>query len=288
MPVLITDPWFYAVAVPAVLLMGLAKSGFLMGFGSLATPLLALVLPAPQAAALMLPLLLAMDATGVRQLWRERDRELLRLLLPASLIGTVVGTLLFGLLQGKTVAAVVGGLTLLFLAQRLAFPPRIDSAPPPRAVGFLLGIAGGFTSFVAHAGGPPIAAYMLPLRLAPLRLAAHLGGAVRLHQPVEVDSLRRAGPVRRPHPAHLAGADAVGTAGRLARHLGHPAHRLGLVLPHRLRRHVPHRGQAVVGRAAVAASFYWFACVALPGPAPAGALLSFWWPRTRSNQRKRA
>ncbi len=174
MPALITDPWFYAVAVPAVLLMGLAKSGFLMGFGSLATPLLALVLPAPQAAALMLPLLLAMDATGVRQLWRQRDRDLLRLLLPATLIGTLVGTLLFGLLPGKTVAAVVGGLTLFFLAQRLAFPPRRDAAPPPKAVGFLLGIAGGFTSFVAHAGGPPIAAYVLPLRMEPLRLTATL------------------------------------------------------------------------------------------------------------------
>jgi len=92
---LITDPWFYAIAVPAVLLMGLAKSGFLMGFGSLATPLMALALPVPQAAAIMLPLLLAMDITGIRQLWRERDRDLLRLLLPAALLGTGVGTLLF-------------------------------------------------------------------------------------------------------------------------------------------------------------------------------------------------
>jgi uncharacterized membrane protein YfcA len=174
MTTVITDPWLYAVAVPAVLLMGLSKSGFMMGFGSLATPLLVLVLPAPQAAALMMPLLLAMDVTGVRQLWRERDRDLLRLLLPAALIGTAVGTLLFGLLPGKTVAAVVGGLTLLFLAQRLAFPPRSDAAPPSRVVGFLLGIAGGFTSFVAHAGGPPIAAYVLPLRLAPLRLSGTL------------------------------------------------------------------------------------------------------------------
>ena len=45
---LITDPWFYAVAIPAVLMMGLAKSGFLMGFGSLATPLMALALPVPR------------------------------------------------------------------------------------------------------------------------------------------------------------------------------------------------------------------------------------------------
>jgi uncharacterized protein len=168
----ITDPWFYAVAVPAVLLMGLAKSGFLMGFGSLATPLLALALPVPQAAAIMLPLLLVMDFTGVRQLWHERDRELLRLLLPAGLLGTVVGTLLFGLLSAQTVAAVVGGMTLLFLAQRLLFPPRRDAPPPSKAIGFALGVTGGFTSFVAHAGGPPLAAYVLPLRLDPLRLTA--------------------------------------------------------------------------------------------------------------------
>jgi uncharacterized membrane protein YfcA len=169
---LIADPWFYAIAVPAVLLMGLAKSGFLMGFGSLATPLLALALPVPQAAAIMLPLLLVMDITGVQQLWRERDRELLRLLLPAGLIGTLVGTLLFSVLSAKTVAAVVGGLTLLFLAQRLLFPPRRDAPPPPKALGFVLGIAGGFTSFVAHAGSPPISAYVLPLRLDPIRLTA--------------------------------------------------------------------------------------------------------------------
>ncbi len=168
----ITDPWFYAVAVPAVLLMGVSKSGFLMGFGSMATPLMALTLPVPQAAAIMLPLLLVMDLTGVQQLWRERDRELLRWLVPAGLLGTALGTVLFGLLSMQTVAAVVGGLTLLFLAQRLLFPPRRDAPPPPRAVGFVLGIAGGFTSFVAHAGNPPLAAYVLPLRLPPIRLAA--------------------------------------------------------------------------------------------------------------------
>lgn len=180
---LITDPWFYAVAIPAVLMMGLAKSGFLMGFGSLATPLMALALPVPQAAAIMLPLLLVMDFTGVRALWRERDRALLKLLLPAALLGTVVGTVMFGVLPAKSVAGVVGALTLLFIAQRLLFPPRADAPPPPRSAGFLLGIAGGFTSFVAHAGGPPIAAYVLPLKLEPVRLTATLAvlfGAINL------------------------------------------------------------------------------------------------------------
>jgi hypothetical protein len=180
---LISDPWFYAIAIPSVLLMGLAKSGFLMGFGSLATPLMALAVPVPQAAAIMLPLLLVMDATGVRQLWRERDREMLRFLIPAGLVGTLLGTALFGLFSTKTVAGVVGAITLLFLAQRWLFPPRKDAARPSRVRGFVLTAVGGFTSFVAHAGGPPVAAYMLPLKLDPVRLTATLAvlfGAVNL------------------------------------------------------------------------------------------------------------
>lgn len=169
---MLADPAFYAIAVPAVLLMGLAKSGFLGGFGSLAVPLMALTVPVPQAAAIMLPLLFVMDVVGLQQMWRARDAALLRLLVPAGLIGTVVGTVLFGLLSAKTVAAVVGALTLLFLAQRLVFPPRPDASPPPRPLGFVLGIASGFTSFVAHAGSPPISAYVLPLKLPPIRFAA--------------------------------------------------------------------------------------------------------------------
>jgi len=167
----ITDPWFYAVAVPAVLLMGLGKSGFLSGFGALGTPLLALVVPVPQAAAIMLPVLLVMDVTGLQQLWRERDRQLLRWMLPAGLLGVGIGTLLFGVLSAKTVAGVVGVLTLLFLAQRLLFPPKADSPSPPRWVGVGLATASGFTSFVAHAGSPPLSAHLLPLRLKPIVFA---------------------------------------------------------------------------------------------------------------------
>ena len=169
---MITDPWFYAAAIPAVLLMGLSKSGFGAGFGSLATPLMALSITVPQAAAIMLPLLLVMDAVGVKALFQQRDKALIRLLIPAGLLGTVLGTLSFGLLQPKTVAGIVGGLTLLFLAQRLLFPPRADAPPPPRWLGFGLGIASGFTSFVAHAGAPPVSAYVLPLRLPPLIFTA--------------------------------------------------------------------------------------------------------------------
>lgn len=166
-PVL-SDPWFYMVAVPAVLLVGLSKSGFASGFGSLAVPMIALVIPVPQAAAIMLPLLMVMDATTLQQLWRHRDRALVRRIVPWGLAGTVVGWGLFGMLSVSAVAGLTGALTLAFLAQRLLWPPRQQAAAAPGWVGSACATASGFTSFVAHAGGPPLAAYMLPLKLQPL------------------------------------------------------------------------------------------------------------------------
>ncbi|WP_035608172.1 sulfite exporter TauE/SafE family protein [Hylemonella gracilis] len=165
---LITQPGFYAVAIPAVLLMGVSKSGFGAGFGALAVPLMALAVPVPQAAAIFMPILLVMDLLGLWAFRRHVNWALLRFMLPCALVGVVVGTLLFRLLDARLVAGLVGLFTLLFLAQRLLFPPRPDSAPPPRWLGAVLVATGGFTSFVSHAGGPPVNAYVIPLRLAPL------------------------------------------------------------------------------------------------------------------------
>ena len=165
----ITDWGFYAVAVPAVLLLGVSKSGVGAGFGSLAVPLMALSVSVPQAAAILMPVLLVMDLLGIAAFRKDFDRALLRFMLPWGLLGIVVGTLSFRLLQAHWVAGIVGGFTLLFLAQRLLFAPRADAAPPPRWAGALLTATSGFTSFVAHAGGPPVNAYVIPLGLAPLR-----------------------------------------------------------------------------------------------------------------------
>ncbi|MEY4751911.1 MAG: hypothetical protein RIQ60_4125 [Pseudomonadota bacterium] len=162
---MITDPWFYAAAVPAVFLIGLAKSGFGAGLGALATPLMALTISVPRAAAIMLPLLAVVDLLGLFALLRHADWSLLRRLLPAGLLGTLIGWASFGLLSATTVGGIVGALTLVFLALRLYFPPSAQAPKPGVATGWLLGATSGFTSFVAHSGGPPIAFYVLPLRL---------------------------------------------------------------------------------------------------------------------------
>ena len=169
---LITDPAFYAVAIPAVLLLGISKSGFGAGFGSLAVPMMAMAVTVPQAAAILMPVLLLMDVLGMAAFRRDFDKTLLKFLLPFGLLGTLIGTLLFKVMDSHTVAGIVGVFTLLFLAQRLLFPPRADSPPPPRWLGALLTPISGFTSFIAHAGGPPVNAYVIPLRLSPLKFAA--------------------------------------------------------------------------------------------------------------------
>jgi hypothetical protein len=169
---IITDPFFYGVAVPAVLLLGISKSGFGAGFGSLAVPLMALAVTVPQAAAVLMPVLLLMDLLGIAVFRKDFDKTLLKFLVPFALVGTFIGALLFKLLDAKVVAGMVGAFTLMFLAQRLLFPPKPDSPPPPRWLGGLLTITSGFTSFIAHAGGPPISAYVIPLRLSPVKYTA--------------------------------------------------------------------------------------------------------------------
>lgn len=169
---LISDPTFYAVAVPAALLMGLSKSGFAAGIGALAVPLMALAVPVPQAAAIMLPLLLAADVTGLSQLARHCDWRLIRRLLPAGLGGIAVGWALFGWLSAPAVAGLVGLLTLVFVAIRLFLPAKVDAPPPSAGMGRLMAALSGFTSFVAHAGSPPIGFYVLPLKLPPLVFSA--------------------------------------------------------------------------------------------------------------------
>jgi uncharacterized membrane protein YfcA len=161
---LITDPWFYAAAVPAVLLFGISKGGFGGGLGTLAVPLLALVISPVQAAGILLPILCLMDLFS---LWAYRgkwDYGELRVLVPASLVGIGMGTALFEYMSPAVIRLIVGVVAVSFtLHYWVARSVRRSRELPdyPRAAGLLGGAAAGFTSFIAHAGGPPINMYLL-------------------------------------------------------------------------------------------------------------------------------
>lgn len=160
---LITDPWFWALALPAVVLAGVSKGG-LGGAGPLSTPLIALALPAPQAAAIMLVVLCVLDLFGVRAYLRYWDKAIMRTILPAGLIGCVVGTFTFRHVDERVIRLLIGLIVLWFLASSL-LPRRTARGAPSAPAGWFWAGMSGFTSFVAHAGSPPLFVWLLPQRL---------------------------------------------------------------------------------------------------------------------------
>lgn len=163
---MITDPAFYLVAVPAILLTGLAKGGFLGGLGGLAVPLMSLVISPVQAAAIMLPILIAMDWVGVAAYRREFDAANLRILLPAAMVGILAGYLTASFVTEAHVRLIVGVIAVAFALDHFLGRRAARAAPGPDAVkGSFWGLVAGFTSFVSHAGGPPFSVYLLPQRL---------------------------------------------------------------------------------------------------------------------------
>ncbi len=157
----------FAVAAAAAILIGVGKAGFGAGAGVIATPLVALVMPVPAAAALLLPVLIGGDIFAVWHYRRSASLRDLRLLLPAALVGIVLGALAFDVLapHGRALEVGVGVLALAFTAWqgvRARVLRLLARRPPSRALGAVLGGFAGFTSTIAHVGGPPIAVYLLP------------------------------------------------------------------------------------------------------------------------------
>jgi uncharacterized membrane protein YfcA len=165
---MISDPMFYAAAVPAVILMGLSKGG-LSGLGLLSLPLMALVVSPVQSAAIMLPILLVQDVVTVwayRHSWSARN---MAILVPSAGFGILLGYLLAAQVSDAAVKLAVGLISVAFAIRRLILERRAEAPKPIRADlprGFVWGTVIGFTSMIAHAGGPPFQIYVMPQRLA--------------------------------------------------------------------------------------------------------------------------
>jgi len=162
---MITDPLFYLYAIPAVLLYGIAKGGFGGNIAILSVPLMAMVVAPQQAAAILLPILCAMDLVALRTFRGRWDKTNLRIILPAALVGVALGALTFRYLNDSHIKLLIGGIALLFTLNILLRRGVADPRPASLWRGSFWGMISGFTSFGIHAGGPPINVYMLPQRL---------------------------------------------------------------------------------------------------------------------------
>lgn len=166
---------FYLVSVPAVLLYGVAKGGFGGAVAILAVPLMALMMPPTQAAAILLPILVVMDMVVVYSYRGQFDARALRLLLPGALLGLLAGFLLANFVNDAMMRLLVGAVALVFgLQTLLGWLSTLGRQHNPWSA-TLIGALSGFTSFSIHAGGPPFAMYLLPKRLPPLIYAGTAG-----------------------------------------------------------------------------------------------------------------
>lgn len=163
---MIADPTFYALAVPAVLMLGLAKGGF-SGMGALSLPMLALAVDPVRAAAILLPILIVQDVVGIWAFRRTIDGRVIAWMLPGAAIGIALGYAFASVVQPSAVLALVGGISIAFGLWRLWTERNgLPAArPSPGWIGTLFGVASGFTSQIAHAGQPPFQLWVLPRQL---------------------------------------------------------------------------------------------------------------------------
>lgn len=162
------DAIFFAAAIPAVMIAGIAKGGFGGAAAFVATPILALVLEPAQALGLMLPMLMMMDVAALRVYWRGWHGPSAR----AMILGAVPGILLGAALYRATdpdvlrflIGAVAVGFVVFQLVGRAGWLPLRPAAFSGRKGG-VAGFVAGFASFVSHAGGPPVLMFLLPLGL---------------------------------------------------------------------------------------------------------------------------
>jgi uncharacterized protein len=165
---MIIDWHFYALAIPAVILLGLAKGGF-AGMGALSLPMLTFAVDPVRAAAILLPILIVQDVVGVWAFRRTVEWKLLGWMMPGAILGIWLGYAFAASVSPLAVMAAVGITSMIFGAYRLwaarhAVAPR-EAARWPLWVGSLFGIASGFTSQIAHAGQPPFQLWVLPRNL---------------------------------------------------------------------------------------------------------------------------
>src|SRR3954454_12129866 len=161
----ITDPLFYAFAVPAVVFLGLSKGGF-SGIGMVSTPLLAIIMSPLEAAAILLPIILVQDVVSVWVYRRVWDPWNLKVMIPGCVVGVGMAWLLAAYVSDGAIRLVVGLIALGFVGYAF-FRHMLPGEPPrPRAWhGVFWGGLSGFTTTLIQIGAPPYYAFVLPQRL---------------------------------------------------------------------------------------------------------------------------
>lgn len=162
---LLLDPWFLVTGCVAVTLLGLSKGGFI-GLGTMGLPLLSLFVPPMQAAAILLPTLLAQDVLTVWTYRREWSAWNLAVLLPSMSVGILVAYFFAAAVSPAEIRLAIGVIIIVFVLRHwLESVVEQVRLRPSTGTGILFGVIGGFSTMLANAGGPAWQMHLLPQKL---------------------------------------------------------------------------------------------------------------------------
>ena len=161
---MLADPTVFAVACLGVFIAGVSKGGFGSGASFVAAPLLTIFVAPAVALAVLLPVLMVVDLATLRPYWRKWHAQSALLLCLGALPGVALGALIYRASDPDVIRFLIGTIALAFLAFQLARRRGWGAGSvwqAPRWLGLTAGSIAGFTSFVSHAGGPPVTVYLL-------------------------------------------------------------------------------------------------------------------------------
>ena len=232
---MINDPLFYLLAAVAVILLGLSKGGF-FGLGVMALPLMSIEVPPLQAAAIILPTVLAQDALTVWSYRRDWSPWNLRIMIPSMAAGIAIAGMFAASLTPSHIRLAVGLIAAAFVLRHwLGAHVERWSPHPGKLTGVLFGTLGGFTTMLANAGGPAWQMHLLPQRLDKLTYVGTFTMLFAASNLLKIPAYGGARPVDAGESGDRRGAAAGGRDRQLCRHLAGATHSDRVVLSDRLR-----------------------------------------------------
>lgn len=147
-------------------LIGMAKAG-VKGMGMLAVPLLAAVFGGKASAGIMLPLLSFADIFAVSYYNRHANWHYIIRLIPATIIGVLLGVWVGAKIDDQTFKSLMGlliiiGLLLMIFLEIKSLPARVTAS---WWFASIFGVLGGFSTMIGNAAGPVLAVYLLSTRI---------------------------------------------------------------------------------------------------------------------------
>ena len=109
------DIYFLFFASFGVIVFGLSKGGFPGPISMLAVPIMSFAMSPLKAAGILLPLLIIMDVIALYLYWNKWNLKLLKIIIPSSIIGIIIGSITFQYTSENQIRILVGVISILFV-----------------------------------------------------------------------------------------------------------------------------------------------------------------------------